>query len=66
MLPRVHWELCKKHGLESSDWWYEHTPTGVVEYDEVELYWGLTIQTDMTVTQQQARYYPLVEKAIWK
>ena len=27
---RVHWELCKKHGLESSDRWYEHTPADVV------------------------------------
>ena len=25
---RVHWELCKKHGLESSDRLYEHTPAG--------------------------------------
>ena len=27
---RVHWELCKKHGLESSGRWYEHTPADVV------------------------------------
>ena len=29
--------------------WHEHTPADVVENDEVELYWDLTIQTDMTV-----------------
>ena len=28
---RVHWEMCKKHGLESSERWYEHTPADVVE-----------------------------------
>ena len=33
---RIHWELCKKPGLESSDRWYEHTPADVVENDEVE------------------------------
>ena len=43
MFP-VHWELCKKHGVDSSDRWYEHTPVDVVENDEVELYWDLTIQ----------------------
>ena len=33
--------------------WYEHTPADVVENDEVELYWDLTIQTDMTVTHNR-------------
>ena len=32
---RVHWELCKKHGLEGSDRWYEHTPADAVENYEV-------------------------------
>ena len=35
---RIHWKLCKKHGLESSHRWYEHTHAEVVENDEVELY----------------------------
>ena len=48
-----HWELCKKHGLERSDRWYEHTPSDVMENDEVELYWDLTIQRDMTVTHNR-------------
>ena len=55
------WELCKKYGLESSDRWYEHTPAGVVENDEVELY--LTIQTDMAVTHNRPDII-LVEQAI--
>ena len=50
---RVHWELCKKHGLESSDSWYEHTYSDVVENDEVRLYWDLTIQTDTTVAHNR-------------
>ena len=56
---RVHWELCKKPGLESSD------ITDVVENDEVELYWDLTIQTDMTVACNRPDTM-LVEKAIQK
>ena len=59
--------MCKKHGLESSDRWYEHTPADVMENDEVELYWDLTIQTDMTVAHNRPHII-LVEKAIrkWK
>ena len=61
---RVQWELCKKHGLESSDRWYEHTPADVMENDEVELYWDLNIHTDMTVAHNRPDI--LVEKAIRK
>ena len=50
---REHWELYKKHGLESSDRWYEHTLAHVIENDEVELYWDFTIQTDMTVAHDR-------------
>ena len=50
---RVHWELCKKHGLENSDRWYEHTPPDVVENDEVEYY-----PDRHDSGTQQARYYP--------
>ena len=62
---RVHWEFCKKHGLESSDRWYEHTTAEIVENDEVELYWDLTIQTDMTVAHNRQDII-LVEKKIRK
>ena len=62
---RVHWEFCKKHGLEISDRWYEHPPADVMENTEVQLYWDLTIQTDMTVTHNRPDIIP-VEKAIWK
>ena len=62
---RVHWELCKKHGLESSDRWYEHTPADVVEIDYVELYCDLTIQADLTVAHNRLDII-LVEKAIRK
>ena len=54
MLPEEYIGNCgKKHGLERSDMWYEHTPADVVENDEVEFYWDLTIQTDMTVAHNR-------------
>ena len=62
---RVHWELCKKHGLKCSEKWYEHTPSEVMENDKVELYWDLTIQTDMTVAHNRPDVI-LVEKTTRK
>ena len=59
----VNWELCKKHGLESSDRWY--TPAEVMENDEIELYWDITVQTDMTVAHNRPDII-LVEKATRK
>ena len=57
--------MYKKHGLERSDRWYKHTPADVVENNEVEFYWDLIIQTDMTVAHNRPDVI-LVEKAIWK
>ena len=28
---KVHWDFCKKNGLEHTEKWYEHIPEGVVE-----------------------------------
>ena len=43
----------------------KHTPADVVENDEVELYWDLTTQTDMTEAHNKSDII-LVEKAIQK
>ena len=45
----IHWELCKGYGIEYSDKWYEHSPKGVEENEEVKLLWDLTIQTDREI-----------------
>ena len=33
---KVHWDFCKKNGLEHTEKWYEHVPKGVVENEERE------------------------------
>ena len=43
---RVHWELCKKNGLEYREKWYEHVPEGAVENDSVKILWDINIQCD--------------------
>ena len=55
---RVYWELCKKHRLESSDRWYEHTPGDAVENDEVVLYWDVYYPDRQDSDTEQAIYYP--------
>ena len=45
-MRKIHWDICKKRGLECSEKWYEHAPEGVVENDDVKLLWDVNIQCD--------------------
>ena len=46
---KVHWDLCKKNGLECTDKWYEHVPEGAVENEEVKLLWDNNVQCDYVI-----------------
>ena len=37
---KVHWDFCKKNGLEHTEKWYEHVPEGVVE---VKVLWDINV-----------------------
>ena len=43
---KVHWDLFKKNGLEHTEKWYEHTPEGAVENEEVKVLWDISVQCD--------------------
>ena len=43
---KVHWDICKKNGLEHSEKWYEHAPEGTVENEEIKVLWDINIQCD--------------------
>ena len=43
---KVHWDLCKKNGLEHTEKWYEHVPEGAVENEEVKVLWNIDVQCD--------------------
>ena len=45
----IHWELCKKYGVECSDKWYEHFPQSIEKNEEVKLLFDFTIQTDREI-----------------
>ena len=52
---RVHWELCRKYGIECADKWYEHVPAGVCENGtgEVEIWWDKTVMTGVAVSHNR-------------
>ena len=41
-----HWCLCRKHGLDVTDKWYEHVPGKVRESEKVKILWDFSIQTN--------------------
>ncbi|XP_068708265.1 uncharacterized protein [Montipora foliosa] len=43
---RVHWEMCRKYGIECTDKWYDHQPLPTAENGEVKITWQMTIYTD--------------------
>ena len=43
---KIHWDLCKKNGLEHTEKWYEHVPEGAVENEEVKVLWNIDVQCD--------------------
>ena len=49
MAKKVHWDFCRKHGLEHSDKCYEHTPEGVVENEAVKIMWDINVQCDNVI-----------------
>ena len=45
----VHWDLCKKNGLEHTEKGYEQIPEGAVEYEEVKVLWDINVQCDNVI-----------------
>ena len=43
---RVHWEMCRKYGIECNDKWYDNQPLPTAENGEVRITWDTTIDTD--------------------
>ena len=46
---KIHWEVCRKYGLETKEKWYEHEPQAVCENNEYKILWDFSIQTDHVI-----------------
>ena len=49
---RVHWEICRKYGIECTDKWYDHQPLAVTENREVRITIFLSVYTDKKMNDQ--------------
>ena len=75
MGSRIHWELCKKYGVECSARWYEHKPQAVCQNasGEVTLYWDQHIATgfpvvhnkpDVVVANSKTKTWTIIDFAV--
>jgi len=55
----VHWNLCKRYGLQHERNWYDHTAEKVLENEKVKILWDFSIETDYVI---QARRPDIVVK----
>ena len=69
----VHWELCRKYGLEFTYKWYDHQPFPVAENGKVRITWDMTIFTDrrlkhnrpdITVVHKDTQEWTLIDIAV--
>ena len=51
---KVHWDFCKKNGLEHTEKWYEHVPEGVVENEEIKVLWDINVQCDNVIEARRS------------
>ena len=72
---RVHWELCKKYGVECSDKWYKHKPQTISrnESGDVTIYWAWHWTTpvklahncpDVVVVDRKAKLWTIIDFAV--
>ena len=50
---KIHWEVCRKFGIEISKKWYQYEPETVVENEKSKILWDMNIQTDHVIEAQR-------------
>ena len=70
---RLHWEVCKKQGLEHGTKWYEHVPQSCQENENVKVLWDMTFYTDkrlqhnrpdISIFDKKKRTWKLIDVAV--
>ena len=49
----IHWHLCEKHGMQSTEKWWDHSPQPVTENDQVKILWDFNVYTDRKITARR-------------
>ena len=69
---KIHWDICRKYGIEVKEKWYEHKLEEVMENDKCKILWDFTVQTDheicgrrpdVTVVQKDKNLYQIIDFA---
>ena len=50
----IHWRLCKKHGFQGAQQWYEHEPDRVIENKGYKILWDFSIQCDIKIEARRS------------
>ena len=45
----IHWKLCKKYNIHSKARWYERSPKGIVESNDIKILWDCAIECDKEI-----------------
>ena len=70
---RLHWEVCKEHGLEHAPKWYEHVPQRCQENEKVKVLWDMTFfsdkklphnRPDISIFDKNERKWKLIDVAV--
>ena len=70
---RIHWEVCRKNGIEVKPKWYEHQPEAVQENERYKILKDFNIQTDhviearrpdMIVIDKETKFAKIIDCAI--
>ena len=75
MGKRVHWELCRKYGIECAGKWYDHVPSSIcsTKDGDVEIYWDRRVETvrgvehnrpDVVVIEKSERKWTLIDFSV--
>jgi len=73
MGSRIHWELCKKYGIQCEDKWFNHVPSSVCSTEDgnIELYWDKEInlgvaenRPDVVVLDKVSRKWTLIDFSV--
>ena len=59
---KIHWEVCRKYGLDTKDRWYEHEPQAVCENENYKILWDFSIQTDHVIEARRPDMVVVDEK----
>ena len=73
MALQIHWEMCRKYGIECTDKWYDHQPLPIAENGEVRITRDMTISTDkvlkhnwpdITLVHKDTKKWTLIDIAV--